>query len=584
MDVLDDIQKTERLVSLINKDRSRDATYHLYMGRVMANIYKDDSDTGLSMWKGTCVDAIKPLCDELWYNIFSTKIGNRMFISIGDFLGMIPDVDIADIDSVKTILYKMSRCTEQSYKMISRLSLDKIDDLQYLLNRKIDMRTLEKYKYRYDIRTLERWARIDDPSGYDKLINDIMYIPNSVYETSFGSRVWGEVQAMILSNDTSISSIEHIVRLLRSCIGIVKRGNGFVIINDRNDVSISTETQFLRTCSRIRVRQLNNVSLDSIINRYMLYLMYMDVVYTPGVYDEDVLNLFNGYAAVRCDNIDNTYIDTILNHIRLSLCNDNEELYEYILDWLSYIVQNPDKPGTVLMMIGRPGIGKTIFWEWFSDRVIGNNNSYIASTLSEITGRFNSHIANKRFILINECKGTSKHDHEYLKTLITDSYIRLEKKGQDIVQINSNHCIVVTSNHSDHHFIDEHDRRFVIIECSKYKNDISYFRNLSNALDHANDMFYTYLMNRDISSYVPSIIPHTSIKEEIKAINIHPVQQFLSSNRWIDWIQGSLIYEQYKDWSITNSMTPVPSNKFRIYAGDMIDTKRGNKGIMYKRL
>lgn len=578
---LTDRQKAEKLVTLINKNRSRDISLLLYIGRTLVNIF-DGEDIALTLWKSACVEEIIPLCDEYWHIISSERVTPRMFMKIGEFLSLMPDIDINDIDTVKSILNQCMKCSESAYKMISRLNIDKHDNVASLINKKIDIRTLERYKYRYDIHTLEKWASRDNPSEYNILLDISNYVDNSIYDTYFGSSIWADIQKYILLGDKKYSNISSILKLLRSSIGCVKRGKGFFVMNDVDNISICTDNQFISMCSKIKVKTLNNIPLSDIVIEFIPYLMYRDITYYPGIKDIDTLNLFYKYEAIEVTDIDDDAIDTILYHIRHILANNDEEIYNYILNWLSFIIQRSEKPETVLLQIGIPGIGKTVFWEWFADRIIGMNNSFIAATLSDITGRFNGHVANKRFLLVNECKGTSKHDHEYLKTLITDSYVRLERKGQDLVQINSSHCIVITSNHRDHHFIDEHDRRFLAIECSKEKRDITYFSNLISVLDRSNDIFYTYLLKRDISNFNPSILPVTSIKQDMIDINIHPVKQFLSEYIWNDWLSASQVYSVYKEWCMKSSISPVPNNKFKTYAENMIDTKKVNGCSQYR--
>lgn len=577
---LTDEEKIDKLIPLMNKERSRDMIVFLHIGRTLINIF-DGSDDALTLWKSFCMKEIIPLCDEYWSILTNERLITRTSMKIGDFLTLIPDIDISSIYSVKCILKHIGEFSEETSRMIKRLDLDKQDNLPILLDKRINVRILDRYKYRYDIRIIEKWISKDNPKEYRELLNVSNYVDDSVYDNLFGTLVWADVQRSIIMGDNTTSTIGGLLRLLRSSIGCVKDGKGFFVMNGVNNISICTESQFLSMCSRIKVRKLKNIGLDTIIVDFMIYFMYRDITYYPGITDGDILNLFRQYEAREISNIYQPGIDKIISHIRDTLCNNDINIYNYVIDWMSYLVQNPEKPGTVLMMIGRPGVGKTIFWEWFADSIVGMHNSFIAATLSDITSRFNGHIASKRFILINECKGTSKHDHEYLKTLITDNYVRLERKGQDLIQINSSHCIVITSNQRDHHFIDEHDRRFLVVECSRDKKSNNYFSELSMMLSNYRDDFFTYLRRRDISSFIPSIIPETSIKEDIKEINIHPVQLFLREYRWTDWLMGSIVYNDYTEWCVKSGIQPVASNKFKIYSENMIDTKKSNKGVYY---
>lgn len=579
MNLLTDQEKAEKLVSLISKDRSRDMSMFLHIGRTLINIFNGDNKA-LLLWKSCSVEEMVSACDEYWPVMSTERITPRMFMKIGEFLATMPGVDIQDIDCVRNTLTKLSHCSEESFKMIQRLNSVK-NNLPVLLSKKIDIRVFEQYKYRYNIRTLENWAYSDNQEIYEKLVNS-NYVDDTVYDIYFGSRVWADVQISIIAGDKSTANLRDLIKLLRSSVGCVKKGKGFFVMNDTDNISICTESQFLSLCSRIKVKRLNNITLDIVVSEYIIHLVYRDIVYSPCIKDISVLNTFRGYVAKEISNVDQDSVNIVLDHIESILCNNNANVYEYILNWMSFVIQRPEKVGVVIMMVGRQGIGKTIFWEWFADTIIGMNNSFVTATLSSISGKFNGHIASKRFILVNECKGSSKHDHEELKTLISDTYIRLERKGHDAVQINSSHCIVITSNHRDHTFIDEDDRRFFVLECSTEKKDPSYFTKLASTMDTCSDSFYTFLLKRDISEFTPSTIPETPIKEDIKESNTNSVRKFLQDNKWNNWKLGSIIYSDYKDWCSKMGMQFVPSNRFKIFAENMIEVKKTNKGVQYK--
>ena len=202
MNILTDQEKSEKLLPLISKERSRDMSLFLYMGRILVNIFDGDIQA-LSLWKSVSINEVQSLCDEYWPTISSERIKPRMFMKIGEFLSSIPSVDITNIDQVKKVLYRFSEYSDNAFRMIERLNLEHQNDLDRLLLRKIDIRALERYKLRYDIHTLENWARRDNPKGYEELIMLSNYIDESVYNSTFGSLVWADIQKMIISGDNA---------------------------------------------------------------------------------------------------------------------------------------------------------------------------------------------------------------------------------------------------------------------------------------------------------------------------------------------------------------------------------------------
>jgi len=581
MNFLSELERAKLLCTIVSKDRSRDMKLFSNMGRTLVNIF-DGSHEGLEIWKSVCVEEMYSLCDEYWSFFNSDRVGTNCYTTVQQLLKFWPDSVKQDIDSVKNELLKLSKINDQAYKEINKLHLNDCNNFDILMEKKLNISVFKKYRMHYNLGTLERWASLDNPTGYLGLISDAKYISENIFDIKFGTRIWENVYHNILTNDPDIKSLSDIIVLLRSSIGFVFKNSGTFIIKNIQGISYAPEKSFLSSCSKLRIKVLNGTTLSDIIEKFKHYIYYNDIHYKPFISDPDVLNLFSGYQAVETVNVDMSIIDIICNHIKDVLCNGNIEIYNYLLDWLSYIIQSPYKPEIAIVMIGKQGIGKTVFWEWFTNHIIGMSNSFIASSLSDVTGRFTNQIANKRFILINECKSGYKHDHEYLKTMITDNFIRMERKGYDMVQINSSHCVVITSNSFDHEYINNDDRRFFVIKCSDIKNDRSYFTNLVTTLMKDPNVFFTWLKQRDISKFIPSIIPKSDIQDEIKENNKNSVQLFLQTHFYQDWTQGLLVYNEYKAWCSINGYEPVLQNRFKTNANDIIETKRATSGIMYK--
>jgi hypothetical protein len=85
--------------------------------------------------------------------------------------------------------------------------------------------------------------------------------------------------------------------------------------------------------------------------------------------DSNYLSLFQDYP------FDNTYNNTLYNNDNHTLikpfldyvCNiisdHNNDLYNYILNWISFLLQNPgSKTETALIIMGKQGTGKNKFF------------------------------------------------------------------------------------------------------------------------------------------------------------------------------------------------------------------------------
>ena len=71
---------------------------------------------------------------------------------------------------------------------------------------------------------------------------------------------------------------------------------------------------------------------------------------------ENIFSYFNGYDYEVLKDINYEKISGFLNHVKEVIAKDNEELYEFILNWYAYILQNPaGKTESVLLITGKQG-------------------------------------------------------------------------------------------------------------------------------------------------------------------------------------------------------------------------------------
>lgn len=65
-------------------------------------------------------------------------------------------------------------------------------------------------------------------------------------------------------------------------------------------------------------------------------------------------NIFSRFCGFVYDAVQNDAItQPYLNHIKEVICDNNNDVYEYIMNWLACIIQNPIvKTGTVIVVIG----------------------------------------------------------------------------------------------------------------------------------------------------------------------------------------------------------------------------------------
>ncbi len=212
-------------------------------------------------------------------------------------------------------------------------------------------------------------------------------------------------------------------------------------------------------------------------------------------------NLFTGFQADKIEltvDVDYTRIQPILDHIKIVLCNNNEDHYKYVLNWFSRIIQDPtNRPQTGLVFYSKEhGVGKNIFTNYFANEILGIDLSVSAKNMDSIFGRFNSLLTKCMFLVMEEASGDVKKFMEDLKNCITEPTITIEKKNIDRGTYRNFVNVLFNTNNENCFDFDDKDRRFVMLSVSNIKKDNKkYFDDLNKCMRNKQNtaLFIKYL-------------------------------------------------------------------------------------------
>jgi putative DNA primase/helicase len=169
-----------------------------------------------------------------------------------------------------------------------------------------------------------------------------------------------------------------------------------------------------------------------------------------------------------------------LDHIYNILSDRNNELYNYILNWISYLLQNPGaKTETSFINIGEQGTGKNKFFTYVISKLFGRYAIANENNINNIIGRFNSSFENKILVICKELQSLDNAKHlntDCLKSLITDNTCTIESKFVNSRTIDNVSNFIFVSNNYLPIKIENGDRRYVIFKTSnECKNNFEYF-------------------------------------------------------------------------------------------------------------
>ncbi|KAA6366885.1 MAG: hypothetical protein EZS28_037588, partial [Streblomastix strix] len=262
--------------------------------------------------------------------------------------------------------------------------------------------------------------------------------------------------------------------------------------------------------------------------------------------DPEIFSIFQGYKYKKLDTFDLGYLQMYLDLIKETIAAGEEKVYEYILNWIAWMIQNPGKKSRAAIILqGRQGIGKNRF----TDVIAELTNRYSCpniTNIDEFTGDFNSVVENKMFSVLNEMRNyndSKKGIATVMKSIISDESIRINEKNQPRRTAENVMNIIYVSNADSPVQLDIDDRRHLVCACKtvhqvteEHKEDIEYFTQLSQSYTQE---FYenlmTFFLERDISQFNPTLIPMTEAKKQLINVSRSPVDDVIIEH-----------YEQFK--------------------------------------
>jgi hypothetical protein len=224
----------------------------------------------------------------------------------------------------------------------------------------------------------------------------------------------------------------------------------------------------------------------------------------------------------------------LLRHLFEVICRKDKTAFRYLLFWLAWAVQNPDKsPETAIVLKSAcQGTGKTTLNAWMC-RIFGNH-SRIISDKNRLFDRFNSNLETAVFLDADEMlwagdRGTA----DQLKSLITGSTITLEVKHGARWSVPNRLHIIMTTNHEHAVQAGVQDRRFFVLDVSTHKaQDRSWFDPLYSDLESGGPEELLWVLQKmKLGNWHPRQLPKTS--ESIE-------QQRLSADSISQWSQACI--------------------------------------------
>lgn len=326
---------------------------------------------------------------------------------------------------------------------------------------------------------------------------------------------------------------------------------------------------------------------ESIINKIIINLhvnnkliRFHNIIFEPYLNTEKEYhrNSFNTFRGFRLNNnlpIDCDISNSLFyNHLFLYFCNRNQECFNYLLNWIADLIQNPSSVAEVMIIfVSLQGLGKDMIGR-FLGCLIGLEYYTVFDDVSNFFKNFNKEQEKSLLTVLNELsdEGDTMKYHNKLKASITRLTTRIEPKGRDPYIVNHYSRYMGFTQNRKCINIENHDRRFFMLECdSSIAGNHNYFTELFKEISDVNFIKKTfgYFSSKDLSNFNIRNIPETDIKREQKMNNLSSPISFIMDIFVINDkeygsfdLHTSTLYEQYCGFIIKNGGKTIIRKNF----------------------
>lgn len=255
----------------------------------------------------------------------------------------------------------------------------------------------------------------------------------------------------------------------------------------------------------------------------------------PGKSPQGYYNTWNGFSVTpRLGECSIFY-----EHIRQVICDGNEKIYIWVMDWLADLIQNPDDPkGCAIVMRGGEGIGKGTFANAIGE-LFGPHYRHLIDD-SHLTSNFNAHLLDAIVVFADEITwGGNKKTSGKLKGMVTERNLVGERKGIDAILYRNMIHMLIASNSDWVIPAGQDSRRWLVLDVpGTHANDVEYFNTIQDELENGGKEALIYdLMNREITSNLRHA-PETKALQDQRILN---TQQDTVLNWWVRCLTAEFI-------------------------------------------
>lgn len=274
----------------------------------------------------------------------------------------------------------------------------------------------------------------------------------------------------------------------------------------------------LVTCGR----NVKDMGVVDLWYRHPARRTYKSIVFMPGM--DTPLDVYNTWRGFAVDPSPGNW-DLLKQHMLDNICKGDTASYDYLLRWMAFAVQHPDKrPGVAVVLQGAQGTGKGKLASLFM-KLFGSHAMQITQS-SHIVGKFNYHLRDCVLLFMDEALWAGdKAGENVLKGLITEEYLQVEKKFADVEAAPNRLHVMMASNNDWVIPAGAHERRYFVLKVGDaQRQNNAYFHAIDDQILNKGGLqaMMHELLQIDLSSFNISAFPRTAALDEQKLRTLAP--------------------------------------------------------------
>lgn len=221
-------------------------------------------------------------------------------------------------------------------------------------------------------------------------------------------------------------------------------------------------------------------------------------------FEENGETFFNSYRPnttemKRAPELKKTAVKIFLDHIDFIATVPEER--ETLKNYFAFCVQNVGQKvdWTPLIISKHEGLGKSAFSVLFR-KIFGEHNCSTVSAQRLLSG-WTDFIAEKLFVTSHEVETSDTSALTELKTLITESRVRVNAKYARTYETNNCANFLLLSNKLSALRLEKNSRRFFVVYNNEAPKAKEYYNALFNAIENGAGWIYDHLMSVDLSAF-----------------------------------------------------------------------------------